>query len=82
MEYRYGDDSIETNASFETSLDEARFRLNHLGYSAHETRDKFDAAASHWSRTGNLRLTFAKFHAALTSIDFASLTSADMKPFI
>jgi len=81
-EYRYAGDVVELKPGFQTTLGEARFRLSHLGFSEQETRDKFDAALSRWNRTANLGLTFADFHGALTRLNFGSLTSADLEPFI
>ena len=63
-------------------MDEARFRLRHLGYSLQETQAKFDSAVSRWNRTADLRLSFGDFHRALTSIDFGTLTPPALEPFI
>lgn len=80
--YRYANDVAETKSGFQTSLKEADFRLRHLGYSLQETKTKFDAAVIRWNRTADLRLTFEDFRTALTSIDFGTLTPADLAPFI
>lgn len=80
--YRYAGDVIETKPGFQTTLNETYFRLCHLGYSYQETRMKFDAAVARWNRTADLQLSFADFHDVLTSIDFSSLTSADLEPYI
>lgn len=82
VEYRYAGEAIETKPGFQTTLGEAYFRLCHLGYSHQETRAKFDRAVTRWNRTADLRLSFADFAGALTSIDLASLTPADMEPYI
>lgn len=82
VEYVYAHDVVERKPGFQTSLNEAYFRLCHLGYSRRETEMRFEAALARWNRTADLRLTFAEFHSALTSIDFVSLTSADLKPYI
>ena len=81
IEYRYANDSVEFKPGFQTTVDEARFRLSHLGYSLEETRAKFDSAVSRWNRTADLRLSFGDFHRALTSIDFDTLTPAELEPF-
>ena len=82
VDYRYAGDVIETKPEFQTTLNETYFRLCHLGYSHQETKTKFEAAVERWNRTADLRLSFADFHDALTSIDFSSLTSADLEPYI
>ncbi|RQX05612.1 HEPN/Toprim-associated domain-containing protein [Micromonospora inaquosa] len=82
VEYLYAYDVVETKPGFQTTLDEAYFRLCHLGYSHQETRTKFDIAVARWNRTADLRLSFEDFQRALTSVDFASLTSADLAPYV
>jgi hypothetical protein len=82
VEYPYADDVIETKPGFQTTLNEAYFRLCHLGYSHQETKTKFDAAVARWNRTADLRLSFADFRSVLTSVDFASLTPADLEPYV
>lgn len=82
IEYRYADGITETKPGFQTTLDEARFRLCHLGFSLHETRTKFDRAAARWNRTADLQLTFDDFFHVLVDLDFASLTEADMEQHI
>jgi hypothetical protein len=78
----YAGDAGETKPGFQTTLNEAYFRLRHLGYSSHETKAKFEATVARWNRTADLELSFADFHDALTSIDFPSLTTADLAPYI
>lgn len=82
VEYLYADDAVEIKPGFQTTLEEVRFRLCHLGYSQQETKTKFEAAVLRWNRTADLRLSFADFRNALTSVDFASLTSADLEPYV
>lgn len=82
VDYLYADNLIETKPGFQTPLCEAYFRLCHLGYSRQETKTKFDTAVARWNRTADLNLSFDDFHSALTSIDFASLTPADLEPYI
>ncbi|WP_028047630.1 HEPN/Toprim-associated domain-containing protein [Cellulomonas sp. URHE0023] len=82
VEYRYAGGVTKTKPAFETTLDEAYFRLCHLGYSSHEAKTKFESAVERWNRTAELRLSFDEFRDALTSIDFAALTSADLEPYI
>jgi hypothetical protein len=82
VEYRYAGDEVETKPGFQTTLYEAYFRLCHLGYSEQETKARFEAAVARWNRTADLRLSFADFRDALTKVDFASLTSADLEPYI
>lgn len=82
IEYRHDDGDVETMPAFQTALSETLFRLQHLGYSERETEEKFHLAVQRWNRRSELRLTFADFHAALTGVDFASLTSADLEPYI
>jgi HEPN/Toprim N-terminal domain 1 len=82
VEYLYADDAIETKPGFQTTLNEAYFRLCHLGYSQQETKTKFEAAVARWNRTADLRLTFADFRRALAGVDFASLTPADLEPYV
>jgi hypothetical protein len=82
VEYSYGGDVAETKPGFQTTLNEVYFRLCHLGYSLQETKTKFGVAVTRWNRTADLRLSFADFHGALTSVDFASLTPADLEPYI
>jgi hypothetical protein len=80
IEYRYASDLVETQPGFETTLEEVRFRLRHLGYSHQETKQQFEAAVARWNRTANLGLTYDDFRAALMDIDFASLTFDDLMP--
>lgn len=82
VDYLYADDVIERKPGFETTLNEAYFRLCHLGYSQQETKMKFEAAVVRWNRTSTLNLSFADFRDALTSVAFASLTSADLEPYL
>ena len=82
VEYLYADDVIERKPGFQTSLSEAYFRLCHLGYSLQETKTKFDAAVARWNRTADLRLSFADFRRVITGVDFASLTPADLEPYV
>lgn len=81
VDYLYADGVVETKPGFETTLGEAYFRLCHLGYSHQETKAKFDADVARWNRTADLRLSFADFRSALASVDFASLTPADLEPY-
>lgn len=81
IEYTYANNVIEIKPGFQATLKEVYFRLCHLGYSQQETRTKFEAALARWNRTADLRLSFADFHDALTSVDFSSLTTADMEPY-
>lgn len=81
IKYFYADDVVKTRAGFQTTLEETRFRLCHLGYSRQETQEKFRASVERWNRTSELHLSFADFHSALVSVDFASLTSADMQAY-
>lgn len=82
VDYFYAHDVVEAKAGFQTTLHEAYYRLRHLGYSEQETKSKFDAAVARWNRSADLRLSFADFHEALISVDFASLTLADLEPYI
>ncbi|MFI5930684.1 HEPN/Toprim-associated domain-containing protein [Actinoplanes sp. NPDC051494] len=82
VDYRYAAGVVKTRPGFQTTLDEALFRLCHLGYSHQETKTTFDHAVARWNRTADLRLSFDDFHAALTGVDFASLTPADLAPYI
>ena len=80
IDYRYVDDTgkdvVESRPGFETTLDDTLFRLRHLGYSAHETEAKFNAALARWNRRHDLQLSYDDFRRALTSIDFSSDTHA------
>lgn len=78
----YDGDPAEVRSCFQTTLGEAHFRLCHLGYSQQETRLKFETAVLRWNRTADLRLSFADFCRTLTSIDFGSLSVADLEPFV
>lgn len=82
IKYLYANDTTETKPGFQTPLGEVYFRLCHLGYSLEETKAKFNTAVTRWNRTANLRLTFEEFHNVLSSVDFASLTAADLEPYI
>lgn len=82
VDYSYAESVIETKPGFETTLNEAYFRLCHLGYSLQETKVKFEAAVARWNRTADLSLSFADFRGALASVDFASLTAADLEPYV
>lgn len=80
--YLYARGAIKTKPGFQTTLDEAHFRLCHLGYSLQETKTRFDTAVTRWNRTADLRLAFADFRTALTRVDFTSLTPADLEPYV
>lgn len=82
VEYTYAGGVTETKPGFETTLNDAYLRLCHLGYSHMEAKDKFERTLARWNRTANLRLSYGNFHEALVSIDFPSLTSSDLKPFV
>jgi hypothetical protein len=82
VEYPYGSDDITVQPAFQTTLAEAYFRLCHLGYSQQETKTKFEIAVARWNRTAELDLSYEDFRGALTSVDFSSLTSADLEPYI
>lgn len=82
IEYFYADGAIETKPGFETTLDQAYYRLCHLGYSRQETKAKFESAVNRWNRTADLRLSFADFHGRLTDLDFAALSTADLEPYV
>jgi hypothetical protein len=82
IEYRYANGQVETKPGFQTTLNEAGFRLRHLGYSLHEVKVKFETAVRRWNRTAELGLSFEGFHNSLTSIDFSVLKPADLEPFI
>lgn len=81
VDYVYADDVTVRKPGFETSLAEALFRMRHLGFSAHETRVKFDEAVTSWNRTADLQLTFDDLRSALLGIDFQSLTPDSLIPF-
>jgi len=81
-EYIYAGNLVERKPGFETTLGEARFRLDHLGYSTAETRKRFEFALLRWNRTADLKLSFDEFRDALLGIDFAALTDADLEPYI
>lgn len=63
------------------SLGDAVFRMDHMGYSLAETKDRFDGALTRWNRTYDLSLSFERYFAAATSIDFASITEKDREAF-
>lgn len=63
------------------SLSDVVFRMDHMGYSLAETKDRFDAALNRWNRTYNLSLSFERYCEAATSIDFASITEKDREAF-
>ncbi|MFE6649266.1 HEPN/Toprim-associated domain-containing protein [Nocardioides sp. NPDC057772] len=68
---------------YEASLADVRFRLCHLGYSAAESRAKFETYLNRWQRTDDdLKITYDEFHDTITGIEFARLTSDDLKPYI
>ncbi|GAA4695809.1 hypothetical protein APR04_002609 [Promicromonospora umidemergens] len=72
IEYVFVDGYVERKPGFQTTLEEARFRLRHLGYSQHEAEAKFSEAVTRWNRTSDLRLSFEGFRSALTSTDLAA----------
>lgn len=78
----YAHDVVERKPGFETTLDEALFRMCHLGYSQHETEEKFNGAVSRWNRTASLRLSYADFSSVLTELDFGALTHSAMRKYI
>ncbi|OBA46587.1 hypothetical protein [Kocuria sp. ICS0012] len=78
----YADNVVETKQGFQTTLEAAYFRLCHLGYSHQETKTKFNTAVARWNRTAELHLSFEDFRLALTSVEFVSLTPADLESYI
>jgi hypothetical protein len=82
IEYLYAGGVTRTKPAFQTSLGEARYRLCHLGYSAEEARSKFEVSVSRWNRTANLALSYEDFRDTLVRVDFATLTPADLEPFV
>ena len=82
VERLYVNDGGKKKSGFQTTLDQSYFRLCHLGYSYQETKTKFDTAVARWNRTADLHLSFEDFHGVLTNVDFASLTSADLEPYV
>ncbi|MFC9773526.1 MULTISPECIES: HEPN/Toprim-associated domain-containing protein [unclassified Pseudarthrobacter] len=81
VEYQYADGAVETKPGFQTTLNEAYFRLCHLGFSRQETKMKFETSVMRWNRTAELSLSFADFRSVLTNVDFASLTPANLEPY-
>lgn len=79
--YIYADNVVEVRPGLSAPLDQVRFRMDHLGYSLDETRDRYNAALERWNRTYALRLPFDRFLAASASIDFAALTQQDQEDF-
>lgn len=74
---------VRLQPGYEASLADVRFRLCHLGYSYAETRAKFETYVHRWQRTdGDLKITYDEFHDTMTGIEFATLTSDDLKPYI
>ncbi|MGO4145218.1 HEPN/Toprim-associated domain-containing protein [Paenarthrobacter sp. YAF11_1] len=82
IEYLYAGGISERKPGFQTTLNESYFRLCHLGYSQQETKTKFEAAVARWNRTADLRLSFEDFRSVLAGVDFASLTSKDLEPYV
>ncbi|CCE76267.1 HEPN/Toprim-associated domain-containing protein [Clavibacter nebraskensis] len=68
--YLYADNEVEWHPGFETSLDQARFRLCQLGYSLEEAKSKFQTTVSHWSRRSYFELSFDAFREALSEFNF------------
>ncbi|PWN04339.1 hypothetical protein DJ010_01465 [Nocardioides silvaticus] len=74
---------VRLQPGYEASLADVRFRLCHLGYSYAETRAKFETYVHRWQRTDDdLQITYDEFHDTMTGIEFATLTSDDLKPYI
>ncbi|WP_242086467.1 HEPN/Toprim-associated domain-containing protein [Microbacterium lacticum] len=82
VDYFYADDVVETKPGFRTILEEAKFRMCHLGYSHDETKAKFSCAVDRWNRTADLALSYQDFRDALTSVNFTTLTPGDLEPFV
>ena len=81
VQYFYADDVIEVRPGLSTTLENVRFRLDHLGYSLSETRDRYNTELDRWNRTYSLRLPFERFLAGVTSIDFGRMTQGDQRDF-
>ncbi len=74
---------VQLQPGYEASLADVHFRLRHLGYSSAETRAKFETYVHRWQRTdADLQITFDEFHDTMIGIEFATLTSDDLKPYI
>lgn len=81
VRYVYADDVVEIRRGLSATLGQVRFRMNHLGYSLAEVRDRYNGELERWNRTYALRLPFERFLAAVASIDFTTMTQDDQKDF-
>ncbi len=79
--YIYAENLIETKSGLSAPLKEVLFRMDHLGYSLDETRDRYNDELERWNRTYALRLPFEHFLSAVTSIDFSKITQDDQKSY-
>lgn len=80
--HHYAGGFVQTKVGYATTVDEARFRMSHLGYSTDEAARRFDSAARRWNRTYELALTHEAFRGELSVLTFKDLTSSDMEPYI
>ena len=82
VKYFYADGVVETKPGFRTTLEEAKFRMCHLGYSHEETKARFSSAVGRWNRTADLALSYHDFRDTLTSVNITTLTAEDLEPFV
>lgn len=69
----YADDVVEVRPGLSAALEQVRFRMDHLGYSLDEVRDRYNCELERWNRTYTLCLPFERFLAAVISIDFVGM---------
>lgn len=81
VEYLYVNDRRVMKPGLKATLNQVKFRLNHLGYSLPESRDRFNVSLRRWNQTNDLNLSFDEYLEAVTSIDFSSMTAADEVDF-
>lgn len=79
--YVYADDLVVTRPGLSAPLEQVRFRMDHLGYSLEETRDRYNAELERWNRTYSLRLPFERFLATVTSIPFETISQREQEEF-
>ena len=81
VRYVYADDVVEVRPGLSAALEQVRFRMDHLGYSLDEVRDRYNCELERWNRTYTLCLPFERFLAAVISIDFVGMAQDSQGDF-
>lgn len=69
IQYEYADNVSESKEGYSANLTKIKFRLDNLGYSFVETKDKYENQLASWNRVNNLNLPFEYLLEIINEID-------------